>query len=237
MEIETYNYSKTRKHLRISLLILSLLQFALFYYPYYFYDKLNSDFLIVLSSYVINFFEQLLPLIAAVVISVTRKRGLLPKLTPSLLISLTRITYALPYFYVVLVNDVWDSIEALLIGLAISAAYMLGFFIQTFICVAIIGFFEKKSNSDERAMSKIFDFEDKTNFAIAMAAFFMLILFIVIELVRNTIPFIIDYKGSIKVEEILTMVLAYVLLIIYTVIHYALVCYLKNKIVERSMTE
>ncbi len=234
MEIPTNNFSKTRKRLRISLLVLSLLQFALFYYPYYLYDRLNNDFLIVLSSYVINFFEQLLPLIAAVVISLTRKRGLLPKLVPSLLISLTRITYALPYFYVILVNDVWDSIEAILLGLAISAAYMLGFFIQTFICVAIISFFENKSSSDEREPSKIFDFEDKTNFAIAMAAFFMLILFIVTELVRNTIPFIRDYKGSIKAEEILTMVLAYVLLIIYTVIHYAVSSYIKNKIIEKS---
>ena len=213
--------------------VLSFLQFLIYYVCMgFFYESTAA---IIISPYLINFFEALFPVACALIIYLTTNDGIKNKILPMLLISLSRITYTFPYYYIYYVSDVFDSLESVLLSLLVSILYISSFFLQTFICISLINY--AKSRVEERnkliVRAKLFNIEDRTNFGILICVFFIFIIFLVRELI-NTVSFFREVGGSYYFEEILTIVLSYVILPVFAFTHYAICVFIKNKLIKNT---
>lgn len=211
-------------------LILSLMQFLFFYIPNGFFYE--SAALIFISSYIINFVEALLPPLAAMIIFLSREVGIKNKILPCIFVSLTRLFYSFPYYYVYYVSDVFNSAESIMLSLILSLVFVLFFFLQTFICILIMNYIEMRSNknSSDRKPAKLFNFEDHVNFGIVLSVLFVFVIFFIRECI-NTVQYLTENSGSYRTEEILTVVLSYLIIFIFSFINYIIAVSIKNKII------
>ena len=231
MEISKSNPKRAMTVTAIFLALLSLLQFLLYYVPFgFFYDSTPT---LLIASYLIDFIEAFFPVISATMIFLTRKNGIKNKLLPSFILSLPRLLYSVPYYYVYFVSDVFDSGEAIALAFSISILFVSVSFLQIFVCNIIINYIENRGSksADDRQASKPFNLDDHLNFGIAMSVFFVFIIFFVRECV-STVQYLIDNAPGYRPEEIVTIVCAFLLLFVFSFIHYVIASAVKNKILK-----
>ena len=217
----------------LTVALLSFVQFLLFYVPSgYYYD---FDILLIASSHLINFFEGLFPPLVSLIIFIARGEGLKNKILPAFLLSLTRLAYTLPYYYIYYVADVFDTSESIVLSLLVSFLFIAGAFLQTFICIIILNAIEKRANktSIDRIKVRLFDLDDHLNFGIVLCSVISFIIFFVRECI-STVEYLIDNAGSYRLDEILTIVLAYVLLVLFAFIYYTVSVLVKNRILNTA---
>ena len=213
--------------------LFSFVQFLLFYVPFGFFYE--SRWLLILSSHLTNFFEAFFPVVAALIIFLTRENALKNKIVPCILISLTRLFYSVPYYYIYYVSDVFNSIEAIILAFLVSVLYISFFFLQTFICIFIINYIEKRAKKEacDREFAKLFNVDDHINFGIALSVIFVFVIFFIREAV-STVRYLIDNSGSYRTQEIVTIVFSYLLLFIFSFIHYIIAAFIKNRLLKNA---
>ncbi len=228
--------SNSRRIIGITALViafLSFVQFLLYYIPSgYFY---NIDILLLAASYLINFFEGLFPVLAASIIFILKGDGIKNKIFPAFFLSLTRLTYSLPHYYIYYVADVFNTSESIVLSLITSALLVLRAFLQTFICILVLIAIEKraKKTSADRARARIFNLDDHLNLGILSCVIISFTVFFVRELI-DTVEYLIDSKGTYRLDEILTIVIAYLLLLIFAAVYYLISARVKNKILSEE---
>ena len=219
-----------------SITFLSLVQFLLYYIPFGFYYE-NTPLLFV-SYYLTSFLEELFPPIAALVIFLTRNEDKKSKVIPCILISLTRLIYSIPYYYIYYVSDVFNSSEAILLALLVSILFLGAFFLQTFVCVLLMNYAERRANKtfEERQRAKMFDVDDHVNFGIILSVMLVFIIFFIREAV-STVQYLIESSGTYRSEEILSIVGSFLLIFIFAFIHYVLITLLKNALLHTEESD
>ena len=230
MDISISNPKRTFGFFAVGFALLSFIQFLIYYVCVGFLYE--STFLLTAMPYVINFIEGLLVPLSATVVFLTKGVGIKNKILPLILISLTRIAYTFPYYYIYYVSDYFNTSEALLLALLISILYVLFFFLQTFICNIVINavLLRKNENAHQPVKTKLFNLEDQFNFGILLCTVFIFVIFFARECV-NTVSYFIEVGSGYTAEEILTIIISYVLLPLFAFIHYTICAFVKNKLI------
>jgi len=210
---------------------ISLLQFLIFYFSAYLFFETSS--FIIVAPYLVDFLEGLVPIGSAMVIFLTKGAGLKSKILPIILISLPRLLYTLPYYYVRYVTDVFNTEEALIIALLLSIFYLLFFFLETFVCILLLNWATGREKRTEREVKKfnIFDFDDGINFGVLLSAVFIFSIFFFRECV-DTVSYFIEVGSGYYINEIFTIVISYLLLPAFAFIHYLICALLKSRITK-----
>ena len=213
--------------------LFSFAEFLLFYIPSGFYYE--YDALIVTASYLTTMLEIIIPVLSATVIFLVFGGGVKNKILPSFFVALTRLFYSVPYYYIYYVSDVFDSSEAIILALLISILFVTVSALQTFICIFITSFVYHRKNSDINDIQRasIFNFDDQMNFATLICTFFIFTVFFIREII-NTVEYLLESKGTYRTNEILLIILAYVLLFVFAFIAYAVGVLVKNRMEKKA---
>ena len=224
------NPTRVFRYCTLGALALSIVQFLIFYISAGFLYE--SEAVMLIFPFVIDFIEGFFPIAAALIVFSTKAGGMKNKILPTLIISLPRMAYSLPYYYLFYVTDIFNSVEALILSFAVSIFFVLLVSLQTFICIyitnRILSTSDAKKSCFEKA--KIFDFDNPFNFGILLSSIFIFVIFFVREL-TDTITFFVEVGSSFYLEEILTIVLSYALLPIFFFSYYAICVFIKNKLI------
>ena len=119
MEINVNN-KKLFTIIGLSFVFVNLLTFCLFYIPNYVL-MLNVEWVEYFRIFFNKFFEFLLPAVAATVLFLGYPRdGLKKTITRAFCLSLPRIIYLLPYYYLYYILNFYDSIEAITLSALVT---------------------------------------------------------------------------------------------------------------------
>ena len=233
MDISVSNPRRRFGIAAILLSLLALIQFLIYYTVMGFFYE--STALILTAQHLTNFLEAFAPPISALVVFLLKSPGVKNKIIPTFLISLTRIIYTFPYYYVYYVSDVFNTSEAIVLSVLVSIVYILFFFLLTFVCILVLNHSESRANSSnaKRERSKLFDLGNHINFGILLSVILMFVMFFIREL-ANTVSFFTEVGSDYYADEILTLVLAYVILPISAFLHYSLCVLAKNRIIDKT---
>lgn len=208
---------------------LSLCQFLAFYI--FFGFLFQSSTLLVAVSYLISFIEGLFPILAATVIFFASEKCTRRSVLVALALSTAKTLYVFPRYYLYFVSDVFNSLESLLLSAIVSILYILYTFLQIFVCIIIIkrSVFKSQSEKNNLMRAPVFSIDDSANFGLVLNAVFVFVIFFAKECF-NTISYFIDVGSGYMVEEILAMVIAFLLLPIFAFIYYLICASIKNRI-------
>lgn len=196
--------------------LLALFQFLLFYIPNVIYT--GSYALYLVSKYALIFLGGLYPILAAMLVF-SCKEFIRERIVSSLLLTLTRLLYTLPYYYLYFVTDVYDSIEALLLAFALSLLIIIGTSCQVFILTLIMKFASLRCRESGAVGGGIFNFNKPMNFAVMLVTLVSFIISFIEECVY-AVGFFIDYGASYTEDELVQMMLSFGAIIIFAVIDY-----------------
>lgn len=219
--------------LKASLLLSSLAIFEFLIY-YIFYGFLyESSALLVTVSYLVSFIEGLFPILTATLIFFSSKRGLKRKTLIALLLSTTKILYTFPRYYLYFVSGIFNSIEAVMLSAIVSVLFVLFAFLQTFICISILNhtILCKTDTEAKLEPSKIFSLDCSANFGIVLETVFIFVIFLAKECF-NAISYFSEVGGGYTGEEILMMVISFLLLPAFAFTYYLICAPIKNKILS-----
>ena len=209
---------------------LSFIQFLLFYIPNEFFYENTA--LLYAASHITTFFEALFSPIAAMIIFLARGTGIKNKILPCSFVSILRFFYSVPYYYIYYVSDVFNSIEAISLAIFVSFVFVLFFFLQTFVCILIMNYTKKGANKqkDNKKAASPFDLDDHINFGIVLSVIFIFVVFFIRECI-NTVQYLTENSGSYRTEEIITIVLSYLIIFAFSFVNYLIIISIKNKLI------
>ena len=220
-------------------LILTLAYFVTFL-SFYFANVLYSDkaFFAYLWYLVQKATFLLLPLISAMLVLIADAylgmKSALVKLIP---LSLAKLIYSLPYYYLYLVYDIYDSTEAILFALvqAITEAVFLYIFTLIIFLVmrAFLAAFNKRGESRDMLLAKktTLNFADPVSRTFAISSLLCFLYFFTVEII-DTVSVISKYSGRLRSGEIAYMVFSYCFDVLLLAAHYLVLSFVKNYIAE-----
>lgn len=174
----------------------------------------------------------ILPLLAGgVILAVTSgtEGGRRPYLY-TIVISLTQILYVTPYLYLRCINQGYDSIESLVMGLIGSLPEIIVFYGGAVLISFIIKFItkiRKQDFSEQLESTVLFDFDNGAClgvFAAAALGFFYLLVMEVID----TVAFLIEYAGDYTVGEIVYICVCFTVDLAALFIYHLILMFIKN---------
>ena len=235
MENSASRKMRAYKILFVSLVILSLFQFLLYYVTYGFFYE--SSALVYTESLVTHFADGLFPIIAALATTLAFSK-IRAKILFSILISLSKIAYSLPYYYLYFLSDVYDSLESILLGFGVSILLALGIGIEVFLLSLLMGFpkCREKEPCESGESFGIFNFNNSSNFGIVLAVLLTLTVSFVREII-DIISFLLE-TPSITGKEVISLVSSPMILIISSIIYYiisAAIC--RKACISKKQTE
>ncbi len=222
-------YKKIKSRSALFAFLLSAISFTLFYLRYiYVFEK---DFLLYGSFFLQYVIDTFIPLfIAVAVLSGRGYESNVSRLFSSLKLSLTRLAFLIPYYYLYYLWEGYDSLESLF-NLSIRNVFMLIFFvieieIYYHIAVAI----SKKSDKtwDFFKKSKIFDF----NVGATVAVFAVCFMRFVMNLLREGLDILIylkDYERFYDEYEIFYLLVKIVLAFITLFLSHLLFMFFRKR--------
>ena len=215
---------------------LSLCEFLTFYI--FFGFLFQSSALLVSVSYLISFIEGFFPILAATVIFFASEKSTRRTALVALALSTTKTLYALPRYYLYFVSDVFNSLESLLLSAIVSILYVLYTFLQIFICIIILkhAVFKNQSKKNKLMPSPVFSLDDSANFGLVLNVIFIFVIFFAKECF-NVISYFIEVGAGYTGEEILTMVISFLLLPIFAFLYYLICAPIKNKILASKSAD
>lgn len=195
-------YKKIKKRAAISVAVLSLLSFLLLYLRLIY--VFESDFTIYGSyflQYILEAFSSLF--VGVAILSGRGYEDTKHRILSALKLSLPRLIYLIPYYYLFYISDGFDSIEAL--GLLTLRALLLlaAFVIEALFYYLVASFATKKSGDvwDFFKPAKLFDFSSSVSASI-FAVCFTRFIFNVIGEGLDVIAYLIDYEEFYNTTEI-----------------------------------
>lgn len=226
---------KPKRAFRTAVLLFTVLSFTQFLIYYicvgFLYESVPA---LITGPYLIDFLEAFFPIASSLIVFLTKGTGIKNKIVPSFLISLPRLAYTIPYYYIYYVSDVFDSIEAISLAFLVSILYLMFSFLLTFICICILNFTEARATGVEkkRDCAKLFDLDNHINFGILLCIVLMFVLSLAREGV-DTVSYFIEVGNRYSGEEILTIVFSYVILPIFAFAYYSVCVPIKNMLVKK----
>jgi len=153
-----------------------------------------------------------------------------------LLVIAVVLLIALPLFYLMLLSDGFDSLEGLLIGLALSLGEALiayGLTVLLFFAMRFIqGYKREGDRSCDLLPSDWLDFSNRTSLACALVSFAAFLYFFISEIV-DTVIYIIKYSGYYRTGEIVYIIFSFVYDILLLFVYYLTFILIKRLLSKR----
>ena len=204
------------------------------------YMNMNTDTGVIfeyISLYIGKLTTFILPTavtVIALLVYVTEGSSRAIKLT--LAISSARAFYTLPYYYIIFIyNYGYDSIESLVLALlatvGIILATAIGAFVSIAIIIGVVNRIAKKTDDTSDPVAYLharleetenpWDFTAGANLVVLIIAFFRFACALIPEII-DTVAFLIEYKLTVTIPEILTITANYLLIFIMIAVSYIL---------------
>jgi hypothetical protein len=235
-----FNDKKFTAHASIALLAAYLLTFIVYYLANYIIGG-------VALTYVWLFLQKatylLLPIAASVIVfTESAFLGIKRALISAIALSMTRMIYFIPYYYLIFILDGFDSVESISYGALVSlgeAIIAYGLTVAVFFVMRAV--FKKRSGGKIPCASLIckptrLDISEPVAASfifISLAAFAYLF---IIE-IADTVSFIIEYSGRFSSTEIVYTVVSYVFDIAMFAIYFTVMSNVKNFIIRKRVSE
>ena len=218
---------KKVKSREVRVLIYSILAFFAVFVSAHIYYLAESSPLVYLHLYASKIWDFLFPAISAFAVTVFFvRRGFPAALLLTLSFSLSKLIYAMPFYYEYYVLDIgYTSADALLLSSIRSAADIAVLFIHIFalviISLCILHLVLKKSGSeaplsesltDATSTESSFDFSSPSVVLSLTLSVCQLIYSLTFEII-DTVEFLKDTVGNILFTELITIIINYILFI------------------------
>ena len=225
-----------RKLFNRALLYLSLaylLTYALYHITYFVF---NYEWLYYVQLFVRKATYMLIPLASsAVILAISAYKSTKEALLRAIPLSLVRMLYFIPYFYMMNYTDMWGfaSGEAILYALLFAFGEVI---ISYVICILVFAlmYLIVKKKSGEEDFSAVMDkyaslnLESPVSIAFMICSSLVFVYFFVMEII-DTVSFIKDASGSFYTSEIIYIIASFIFDIALLFIHFFTLCYVKNK--------
>ena len=179
--------------------------------------------------------------IAAAVIILVRSAYSRPSLAALYAIPLAavRMLYFIPYFYLLVLTEGFDSVESLCYGTLLSLFEAVVSYALTMIIFAAMRFIIARRASDTAigeviARKTVLDFGDPVSLAFLSVCGASFLYFFIKEII-NTVSFISEYGISFSASEIIYTVISYILDVLMPLFYYFIISCIKNKIIETRL--
>lgn len=194
---------------------LAVIQMAAFFLYWQTTEHLDIKWLVYLVYWIRNLSQTMVPLLTAVALLLLFRAGhrklwlfaILPALSPAL--------YYLPDHYLYYLAAELDSAEALAMGGLMTLLECIGIYtfvlLLYFIAKSVFVHITKKKTEDlSEEVYPLFDLQDPMTKSVFFASFANFCLQIIIEIIR-TISYLVSNSGTYTFEEILTILLSFVM--------------------------
>ena len=219
-------------------LLLTLAYFVTFL-SFYFANVLYADkaFFVYLWYLVQKSTFLILPLVSAMLTLLAESylgmKSALARLVP---LSLAKVIYSLPYYYLYFVYDIYDSSEAIVFALLqalLEVAFLYLFTLLIFLMMrfAIDAFSRKAPRYMLLAKKTVLNFSDPVSRTFALFSLLSFLYFFTVEII-DTVSIVSRYSGRLRGEEIAYIVLSYCFDVFLLAVHYFVLSYIKNHIAE-----
>lgn len=232
--------------------VLTAANFALlmlYYVPYYIVETQNlTEGLVYFFTYAEEIFGWVINTAAAAVIFIyTLTRGIKSTVISISLLSLTRLIYALPYYYLIALDFGFDSLEGLCISLLVSALDVIVSGLHIFVLVFIGGFaaaaFKAKSLkrreltavkdtlADGLLPTAPFALSEPATVGVFALCFIEFTYKLALE-IYNAVTYIIDYTENYRSAEIIYMVFRFIFVLLMLLLTHYISCKIKNLLIK-----
>lgn len=180
------------------------------------------------------------PVIASVAYLVFRTYGKRDTVLFSIGVLSARVFYTLPFYYLIFIyNYAFDSVESIILSLIASIGTVIYTFGELIISLLIFSLVKKqvfiKSGRDPKLPTSlervnVLDFLAEGNLPVLT---FSVLRFAVglIEEIVDTVIFLVEYRSDFTPEEIITILVNFVLLFILLVVSYVVAASVRNKLI------
>lgn len=213
---------------------------------FYFSNVLFPDksFFVYLWYFVQKATFLLLPLISALLVLISDAYiGLKSVFVNLIPLSLAKLIYSLPYYYLIFVFDpLYSSDDAIIFSPIQSIFECIFLYVFTlilfFILRFILGAVNKSGESRAALLSKNtkLDFSDPVSLTFAIASLLSFLYYFIVEIV-DTVSVISRYTGRLLGKEIVYIVFSYAFDVALLIGFYFILAYLKNYIVKYRVRE
>ncbi len=185
------------------------------------------------------------PIIAAIAFLIYGAEGKRASFRFTLAVSSARALYALPYYYIIFVNNyAYDSLEAILLSLLATLLIIiltcLGALISIAVCILVLKRIAKHSGKNIKdelpaapARAPISDFLAEDNLPALTFALLRFGFSLITELI-DTVSFFIEYRSDYTSEEIITILASFTLLFCLLVLSYLVASKVRNALIGDS---
>ena len=228
-----FNVRKLFKRALLYLSLAYLLTYALYHVTYFVFD---SEWLHYVQLFVRKATFLLIPLASsAVTLAISAYRSTKEALLRAIPLSLVRMIYFIPYFYMMNYTDMWGfaSSEAILYALLLALGEVILSYVISVLVFALMYFIVKrKLGSDD--FSVVMDRYASLNLESPVSVSFMVcsvlvFLYFFISEIIDTVSFFKQASGSFYTAEIIYIVISFIFDIALLFIHFFTLCYVKNK--------
>ena len=221
------------KRTTICFAVLSFLLFMASYIPTY---LLEVEKLPEAYSYFVMYFTELEGWLTATVAAVflmviyTRdsKKAALRSAIP---LTLVKLIYTLPYYYLLGISYRLDSIESIMLSLLASIFHLLVFYLHAALLFAVAKYvFTRREKNAPCHLSEgsIFDLDHRATLSIFAISFAEFIIRILME-IRQAVSYFVDYAGDYKADDIFYMIFRFIFVLAMIFVSHS-ICYKAKKL-------
>ena len=227
---------------------INLFLLLIFYIPVYVLNVEMStwyDGWYYASSMITDFVEFVMPIPFAVLLYFTSRNSLSTLVQRTIYFALPKIVYILPYYYLYALSYGYDSVEGLLISLAVTAGGVIISALHVLLLYFVIGFAARRiaalkmratlpHNYDKKPLGAIeaefhdeiekdmdeyvykrgvFDVSSPIIGGIFAASAVEFIYSLAVE-IANTISYLVEYVGDYRLDEVIYIVLCFIMILI-----------------------
>lgn len=209
------------------------------YFVYHLAYHIGQYWFDLVADYVMDAWDCLLPAVSALLLlTVYSLRGVRGALGYGLLLSLCRMFYSIPFYYLYFMDSVTspDSLDSFVTSLLSSALVFVTYFLHiSLLCTVGVLIYRRKSKDGSPALYDML--KEKCTFRFESGASAILFVLSLIQFVYAmrvpviaTVDYFAAYGLNIRVGEFIHMLFSYVFVLCMLAVCYVLLCKLKDKL-------
>ena len=181
----------------------------------------------------------LLPLVSAMLTLLADSYlGMKKALVRLIPLSLAKMIYSLPYYYLYFVYDIYyDSIDALFLGFIQATFEVIFLYLFTLLIFLVmryfLGVFGRRGETKDKLLAKktVLNFADPVSRTFALSSLLCFLYIFIVEII-DTISIVSRYSGRLRGGEIAYIVFSYCFDVLLLALHYFVLSLIKNYIAE-----
>ncbi len=232
----------------IWLSVLSVIEYALYHVEYLFSGTGAGGVLGYVRYYVTEAWEFMLPAVAAMLmLIILAYSGYKRSLIFGALITLSRIFYYLPWYYMYYIYNMgFDSLESIFFSLLTSVAFAILAYLEAvlFFGIAVgVLYLSRRGEGDAlpylRGAMPHHDALDVTRGAGMLLGVISLVAFVrrALIITVDTVTFFINHGANYRPNEVISILIDYLYALLLLIITHLVICALKKRIIKARLTD